>query len=460
MAGDSQPAPGDRGSEARAASSQPPEDAGAAQASEPAHAAAGSPPEAAPPAAAGSPPEPAPPAAAGRPPEPAEPVAGAAVPAGAPESEPAAPPRPPAAPVHLAAPADPVPRWLRSGAAIAWRLLALAAAIALTAYALAYLRVVVLPVIVALLVSTVLGPPARWLTRHRFSNGAAAATVVLSAIVLLAGALALAGAAVGRQFADLADSIQDGIREAGDALARPPFNLSKTDIHQRIDDAIGQLSDSSGALTGGALHGAVLVGELLTGLIITLLLLFFFLKDGPGIWRWVVDTFGGRQRARLDELARRSYHALAGYVRGLALVGVADAALIGTGLLIIGVPLVGPLMLLTFLAAFLPLIGAFSAGLASVLIALVSGGVVKALLVLALIVAVQQVEGHLLYPLIMGRTINVHPIAIIVGLATGGILAGIIGVFISVPIVTVAATALSYLRETREQPDYAATPHA
>jgi predicted PurR-regulated permease PerM len=154
----------------------------------------------------------------------------------------------------------------------------------------------------------------------------------------------------------------------------------------------------------------------------------------------------------MDELARRCYTALAGYVRGLALVGLADAALIGTGLLIIGVPLVGPLMLLTFLAAFLPLVGAFSAGLAAVLIALVSGGIVSALIVLALVVAVQQTENHLLYPLIMGRTINVHPIAIIIGLAIGGILAGIIGIFIAVPIVTVVATALAYVRETREQP--------
>jgi predicted PurR-regulated permease PerM len=292
----------------------------------------------------------------------------------------------------------------------------------------------------------------RWLTRHRFSDGAAAATVLLGAVALLASAVAMAGAAVGRQFSDLADRIQDGVREAGDALAQPPFNLSKADIQARIDQAMNQLSDSSGALTGGALHGAVLIGELLTGFIITLLLLFFFLKDGPSLWRWVVKTFGGRQHTRLDELAHRCYSALSGYVRGLALVGVADATLIGSGLVIIGVPLVGPLMLLTFLAAFLPLIGAFSAGLAAVLIALVSGGVVKALIVFALVVAVQQVEGHLLYPLIMGRTINVHPIAIIIGLAVGGILAGIIGVFISVPIVTVAATALGYLRETRQHP--------
>ncbi len=349
-------------------------------------------------------------------------------------------------------PHDPVPRWLRSGAAIAWRVLAILAAVAITVYALAYLRVVVLPVIVAVLISTVLRPPARWLTRHRFSDAAAAAIVMIVSITVLASAVALAGAAVGRQFSDLASSVQDGVRQAGDELAKPPFNLSKADIQKKIDEGVDKLSESSSALTGGALHGAVLVGEAFTGFIITLLLLFFFLKDGPMIWRWIVENCGGRQQRRLDELARRCYTALSGYVRGLVLVGIADATMIGIGLLVLGVPLVAPLMLLTFLGAFVPLIGAFIAGLAAVLIALVSGGLGKALIVLGLVIAVQQVEGHLLYPIIMGRTINIHPIAIIIALAIGGIMAGIIGVFIAVPIVTVAATALAYLRDTRERP--------
>lgn len=349
-------------------------------------------------------------------------------------------------------PDDPVPGWLRSGAAIAWRLLAILAAITATVYALAYLRVVVLPVIIALLLSTVLRPPARWLTRHRFSDAAAALTVMIVAIAILVSAVGMAGAAVGRQFSDLADSVRDGIREAGDALAQPPFRLSKADIQERIDDFVDGLSESGSSLTDGALHGAIVVGELFTGFIITLLLLFFFLKDGPGLWRWVVETFGGRQRQRMSELADRCYDALSGYVRGLVLVGLADATMIGAGLLILGVPLVAPLMLLTFLGAFIPLVGAFTAGLAAVLIALVSGGPVTALIVLGLVIAVQQVEGHILYPIIMGRTVKVHPIAVIIALAIGGITAGIIGIFISVPIVTVAATALAYLRETRDRP--------
>ena len=386
-------------------------------------------------------------------PEVADPVA-VAVAAPAPQATRVAPAAPSSGPPG----GDPVPRWLRAGAAIAWRLLALAAAVALTAYVLGYLRIVVLPVIVAVLVSTVLSPPTGWLKRHRFSDGAAAATVLLGALALLAAALAMAGAAVGRQVSDLADSVQQGIREASDWLSEPPFNVSDADIDRYIDNAGDQLSDSSGTLTGGVVHGAVVAGEVITALIITLLLLFFFLKDGPDMWRWVVDTFGGRQRRRLDELAHRSYSALTGYVRGLVLVGSADAIMIGAGLAILGVPLVIPLMLLTFLGAFVPLIGAFTAGLAAVLIALVDGGVVTALIVLGLVVAVQQVEGQLLYPVIMGRTIHIHPVAVIVALATGAVVAGIIGVFIAVPILTVVATALSYAREMREAPPPVAAP--
>ena len=228
---------------------------------------------------------------------------------------------------------DPVPRWLRSGAAIAWRLLAILAAIAVTVYALAYLRVVVLPVIVALLLSTVLRPPTRWLTRRRFSDAAAAGTVMLLAVAVLASAVAMAGAAVGPAVLGPRRQRQGRHPEAGDALAQPPFNLSEADIQAKIDEYVDKLSESGSSLTDGALHGAILVGELFTGLIITLLLLFFFLKDGPGLWRWVVETFGGRQRRRMDELAHRCYAALSGYVRGLVLVGVADATMVGTGLL-------------------------------------------------------------------------------------------------------------------------------
>ena len=177
-----------------------------------------------------------------------------------------------------------------------------------------------------------------------------------------------------------------------------------------------------------------------------MLLTFFLLKDGERMWGFVLSLTGHRSRTDADELGRRAYTALAGYMRGIALVGLVDAILIGIALVIIGVPLVVPLMVLTFFAAFVPLIGAFVAGLFAVLIALVSGGVVDAALVLGAIVLVQQVEGHLLYPMLMARTVDLHPAVIVVALAAGGILGGIVGVFLAVPVAGILSVVLQYSR--------------
>jgi hypothetical protein len=191
----------------------------------------------------------------------------------------------------------------------------------------------------------------------------------------------------------------------------------------------------------------VILGEVITGLIVVVLLTFFFLKDGPGMWSWLVGLFAGHHRRGADELGSRIFTTLSGYVRGIALVGLVDAVLIGIALLVIGVPLVVPLMILTFLGAFLPLVGAFLAGLAAVLIALVFNGLVAALLVLAAIVVVQQLEGHVLYPVLMSKTVHLHPAVIVLALAIGGIVAGIIGVFLAVPVAGVVSTVLSYVRD-------------
>jgi predicted PurR-regulated permease PerM len=170
------------------------------------------------------------------------------------------------------------------------------------------------------------------------------------------------------------------------------------------------------------------------------------------MWGWLVGLVGQGRRRGFDEAGTRVFTALAGYVRGIALVGLVDALLIGLALVIVGVPLVVPLMLLTFFGAFLPLIGAFLAGLAAVLIALVDGGLVAALLILGAVVLVQQVEGHLLYPLLMGRTVHLHPAVIIIALGIGGVVAGIIGVFLAVPIAGSISVVLDYVRN-RPAPD-------
>jgi putative heme transporter len=340
-----------------------------------------------------------------------------------------------------------LPGWYRTAAAASWRFLAIAGAIVAIVYALVHLRVVVLPIIVALLVSTLLLPLVSWLKRRGAPDALAATAAMLAGLVVVAAIATAVAPSVADQFGDLRPQAEDGLREASEILADPPFNVSQSELDKAVDDGIARLRENSGPLARGLQSGAVLLGEIVTGLIIVVLLTFFLLKDGERMWAYVLRLVGHRGRHDADEVGRRAYTALAGYVRGIALVGLVDAILIGLALLIIGVPLVVPLMIITFFAAFVPLIGAFIAGLVAVLIALVSGGLVDALLVLGAIIVVQQVEGHLLYPVLMSRTVHLHPAVIVVALAAGGILAGIVGVFLAVPVAGIVSVVLEYAQD-------------
>jgi predicted PurR-regulated permease PerM len=345
-----------------------------------------------------------------------------------------------------------LPGWYRIAAAVSWRFLAIAAATAVVVYALVHLRVVVLPIIVALLASTLLLPLVRWLKARGAPDALAAAAAMIAATLLVVTVGAAVAPSVADQFDELRPQAEQGVREASDVLAGPPFNVSDRELDRTVDEGIARLRENSGPLARGLQSGAVLLGEIVTGLIIAVLLTFFLLKDGERIWGYLIALVGRRSRHDADELGRRAYTALAGYIRGIALVGLVDAILIGIALAIIGVPLVVPLMIITFFAAFVPLIGAFLAGLVAVLIALVAGGLVDALLVLAAIVAVQQIEGHLLYPVLMARTVHLHPAVIVVALAAGGVLGGIVGVFLAVPVAGVLSVVLEYARG-RPPPD-------
>jgi len=339
-----------------------------------------------------------------------------------------------------------LPGWYRTAGAASWRFVAIVAAAGLVVYALVVLRVVVLPVIVALLVSTLLLPGVKWLKGRGVPPALAAASAMLGAFLVIAAIATAVAPSISDQFDELRPQAEQGLRDASDVLADPPFNVSKEELDQTVDKAVERLRENSGPLTRGLRSGAILLGELVTGLIIAILLTFFLLKDGERMWGYVLTLIGSRGRDDAHEIGTRVYAALAGYVRGIALVGLVDAVLIGLALLIIGVPLVIPIMVITFFAAFVPLIGAFIAGLVAVLIALVSGGLVDALLVLGAIILVQQVEGHVLYPLLMSRTVNLHPAVIVVALAIGGVLAGIIGVFLAVPVAGIVSVVLEYAR--------------
>ena len=338
-----------------------------------------------------------------------------------------------------------VPRSLVTASELGWRFLVVVGAVVVLAYALWYVRLVALPAFLALLLSTILVPPARALRRRGL--GAALSTgIVFFGGVAIAGALA---ALVVPPFADevgtLGDQITGGAQKLGRAIAGP-FGLSHAQVQRTIAGISDRLHASSGDLASGVLTGAVIIGEVVGAALLTLVLLFFFVKDGAQLWSWAVRLFPQALRPRVDHAGRMSWAVLGAYVRGQALVATVDALFIGIGLALVGLPLVLPLVFLIFVSAFVPIVGAFTAGAAAVLIALVAKGAGAALIVLGINLAVQQLEGNVLYPMIMRRTIELHPVATLLVVGAGGIVAGIIGALVAVPIAAVVATVLPILR--------------
>jgi putative heme transporter len=339
-----------------------------------------------------------------------------------------------------------VPRSLVTASELGWRFLVVVAAVAVLAYGLWYVRLVALPAFIALLLATVLVPPAQALRRRGLRPGAATAVVFLGALLIAGAILTVIVPSFVDEVGTLTETVTGGAQELGRLVASGPFGLDRADVQSAIDGLSDRLNASSGEIASGVLSGAVIVGQIGAGVLLTLVLVFFFVKDGPILWAWAVRLFPQSVRGRIDEAGRRSWSVLGAYVRGQALVATVDAVFIGLGLAILGMPLVLPLAVLTFAAAFVPIVGAFIAGAAAVLIALVAKGVGVALLVLGLNLLVQQIEGNVLYPMIMRRTIELHPVATLMVVGAGGVVAGIIGALVAVPIAAVVATALPILR--------------
>jgi predicted PurR-regulated permease PerM len=339
-----------------------------------------------------------------------------------------------------------VPPVLRKLAAWSWRLLVVLTAAGLVLYLLILLKVIVVPVIVALFLATLLVPLVRWLEARGWPHLPAVLAVFGGAVLLLAAIIAGFVPLIGNELDTLRQRADEGVAEVQEYIASRPFGLSEEDLNRYLDQARQRFTENSSGLTRGAVAGVTLVGELLTGLILCLFLTFFFVKDSERFTRWIIDFAGRHREAHLREIGSRSATAVSGYLRGQAAVGAVDAIFIGIGLAILGVPLVVPLAFLTFVAAFLPLVGAVVAGALAALVALVTKGVTTALIVVGITLLVQQLEGHLLAPLLLGRAVSLHPVVIILALAAGSILGGIIGAFLAVPIAAVVTAVGTYLR--------------
>ena len=351
-----------------------------------------------------------------------------------------------------------VPRQLKLAAGIAWRFLVVVAAIGVIALTLARLRVVVLPVVFALFAAAILAPPTVWLRRSGVPRSLAAAIVIVTAVVLAASVITLIAPRVAGDLGNVAEGVEEGIATVSDWLLEGPLDLSRAELERYREDALTELGDRAGAIAGGVLGGAYLVVEIVAGLVLALFLLFFFLRDGDRMWPWMVRLFPPGARAQVDEVGVITWRTLGGYLRGVSLVALMDAILIGLALWVIGVPLVLPLALLTFVGGFFPVIGAFAAGSAAALIALVANGPLDALLVVAATFVVQQIEGNLLQPIIVGRAVRIHPVAVILAVASGAVIWGVAGAVIAVPLVAVTARAASYLRSGGRHDDAPAPP--
>jgi predicted PurR-regulated permease PerM len=340
---------------------------------------------------------------------------------------------------------DGLPTGVRVAGAWAWRLILFIVAGYVLLRLVGMLQVVVIPVVVALMLAALFQPVVAALRRRGMNRSVAAALVLVSGLLLVFGGLGLIVQTFVSQFDDLATQVREGLDKVQGWLADGPLHISQTQISDGIDNLQQRLSENQGMLTSGALSTATTVGEVVAGFFLVLFTLFFFLRDGDAIWRFICRLLPRPARLPMARAGHYSWHTLVSYVHATVLVAFVDAVGIGIGLAVLRIPLALPLAALVFLTAFIPVIGATLSGAVAVLVALVTQGPVSALVLLAIVIGVQQLEGHVLQPLIMGRAVALHPLAVILAIAIGLVTAGIVGALVAVPLLAVGNTAVRYL---------------
>ena len=351
-------------------------------------------------------------------------------------------------------------RWTDAGlvraGVTAWSVLGIVALLVLAGFVLTQLTVVIVPLVLALFPAAVLVPPTSALKNRGVPPGLAALIVLVGALGLLAGLFGVLMPAVAAELGGLAENLEEGYTQVRTYLANSPLDLQTPSLDQAIEQFQERASDEGGDLGGRVLEAGTLLVEGIAGLAFLLFALFFYLKDGPRIAGWIRGLFPPGLRADAQGIGDRVWFTIGAYIRGLLVIGLADAILIGAGLFIIGVPLALPLSVLVFFGALFPIIGAFLAGTVAVLVALATNGLGPALAVLALIIVVQQLEGHILTPIMLGRATELHPLAVIAALTTGAVLLGVLGAFLSVPVAASVARAVAYLRKRTSSAEPAA----
>ncbi|TDD50705.1 AI-2E family transporter [Kribbella antibiotica] len=340
---------------------------------------------------------------------------------------------------------------MQIASAWSWRFLVIVAAVAVIGFVMQYLSEVVVPVTVGILLTALLIPITNGLQKLRLPRGAAAGITVVTTIVLVAGLLTLVGTQIAGQFQSLSTQVGEGVQKLRE-LARLNFGLTDKDI----TGAFKQLQDtitSGGALGQRAAEVGSTATHVVAGLFISLFCLFFFLYQGDKIWAWLVRLFPRRARDKADSSGRKAWVSLTAFVRATIIVAAVDAVGISVGAAILGLPLVGAIGILVFVGSFIPVIGALISGIVAVLVALVAKGPVVAIIMLAVVIGVQQLESHVLQPFLLGRAVSVHPLAVILAIATGVVIAGIVGALIAVPTAAVLNAVINHLAGNDQEPE-------
>ncbi|ADX74043.1 AI-2E family transporter [Pseudarthrobacter phenanthrenivorans] len=303
-------------------------------------------------------------------------------------------------------------------------------------YALMQIKLLVIPILIALILAAAIGPFVNMLRRRGLRGGLATGIAFIGLLLVLGGVFTVIYLSVRNQWGELAQQAASGLDELEKFLLTGPIPIEQEQLDQARQGIVEFATSSQ--VRSGAITGLSVVTEFFAGAALMIVILFFFLKDGAKIWNFFLRPFSGAREAKLRRVGSRTLEVLGGYVRGTAIVALVDTVAIGAALLIMQVPLALPLAIIVFIGAFIPLVGATVAGILAALVALVANGPVVALIVVAVVIAVNQLEGDLLQPIVMGKSLQLHALVILMALTAGTILAGIVGAVLSVPLAAVA----------------------
>jgi len=332
-----------------------------------------------------------------------------------------------------------VPHPLDVAAGWSWRIVAIVALLAVFTFLIIQLKVIIIPFLVAILLTALLFPLVIWMQRKGIKKGFAVALSLLLVFVIVSGLVLLIVKQVSSAYPDLSGRFQSSIESTRGTLSAAPFNISTTDLQQYGEQAVAALQSSSQVLATGVLSTVgTTTGHVVAGAFLAFFAVIFLLLDGKNIWQWFVRLFPRHSRAKILDAGTAGWSTLISFVKSQIVVAGVDAVGIGLGALILQVPLAIPITVMVFLGSFIPVVGAVITGSLAVIIALVFNGWLAAVLMLVVVLLVQLIEGHVLQPFLVGKAVSVHPLAVVFAVAIGSLLAGIPGALFAVPVVAVA----------------------